>query len=273
MTDNLDVDASPEEDSPTSASPARSSARPYLKVALFAAVVLLVAVLFVNFRDRLSLSALAARETELVSYGRAHPALILTGAFAIYVAVTSLSLPGALALTVGNAWLMRQLFGPAIGFVAAALLVSFASTLGATLAFLLSRYLFRDAIHSRFGQYLVRFNAAWKREGAFYLFTLRLIPQVPFFVINAVMGLTPIRTRTFWWVSQLGMLPGTALYVYAGWAVPSLRELATRLESQGIGAILTMPLIVAFVLLGLFPLAVKKLMSTVQRARSRPDGE
>ena len=118
------------------------------------------------------------------------------------------------------------MYGWYFGLAPAVILVSFASTSGATIAFLLSRYLFRDAIQTRFRDQLAKFNQALQREGAFYLFTLRLIPAVPFFVINVVMGLTPIRTLTFWWVSQVGMLAGTIVYVYAGSTIPSLAHLA-----------------------------------------------
>jgi uncharacterized membrane protein YdjX (TVP38/TMEM64 family) len=134
--------------------------------------------------------------------------------------------------------------------------VSFASTLGATLAFLLSRYLLRDTVQAQFGERLAKFNAMLEREGAFYLFTLRLIPAVPFFAINVVMGLTPIRATTFWWVSQLGMLPASAVYVYAGDQVPTLAELAKR----GVGSVLNARTIIALALLGVFPLVVKKAM-------------
>jgi uncharacterized membrane protein YdjX (TVP38/TMEM64 family) len=199
--------------------------------------------------DYLSMEALADQEQRLRNLQHEYPVLAYGIAFLIYVAVTGLSLPGATVLTLAYSWF----FGLARGIV----LVSFASTTGATLAFLLSRYLFRDAVQRRFGDRLVRFNDALDRDGAFYLFTLRLIPVVPFFVINAVMGLTPIRTVTYWWVSQLGMLPGTVVYVYAGSSVPSLQTLA----DDGIGAVLSPEqlgrLLVAFALLGLFPLVVR----------------
>lgn len=173
-------------------------------------------------------------------------------AFLVYVVVTGLSLPGAAVLTLVYGWY----FGLFRGIV----LVSFASTAGATLAFLLSRFLFRDAIQKRFGQRLDSFNESLEREGPFFLFTMRLIPAVPFFVINAVMGLTPIRTTTFWWVSQLGMLAGTAVYVYAGSSVPNLQALA----DDGIGAVFSLSqlaqIVTAFVLLGLFPLIVRLAM-------------
>ena len=121
----------------------------------------------------------------------------------------------------------------------------------------MSRFLFRDAIRSRFGERLTTINEALAREGAFYLFTLRLIPQVPFFVVNLLMGLTPLRATTFWWVSQLGMLPGTCVYVYAGASVSSLE----RLRDEGVSSLVTWQLLLAFALLGLFPLIVKRAVS------------
>jgi uncharacterized membrane protein YdjX (TVP38/TMEM64 family) len=170
-------------------------------------------------------------------------------ALLIYVLVTGVSLPGASILTLAYAWY----FGFARGLV----LVSFASTGGATMAFLLSRYFLRDSIQSRFGDRLALVNESLEREGAFYLFTLRLITAVPFFVINPVMGLTPVRVWTYWWVSQLGMLPGTVVYVYAGSQFPDLKTLA---EDGGSG-LLTWPLGIAFAMLGLFPFVVKKLVA------------
>ena len=220
------------------------------------AVLLLVGVAYWQFGDTLSLENLASRESSLRELQVESPVLVYVAAFAIYVAVAGLSLPGAAALTL--------VFGWYFGFWRGLLLVSFASTAGATAAFFLSRYLFRDAIQSRFGERLQAFNQSLEREGAFYLFTLRLIPAVPFFVVNLVMGLTPVRPRTFWWVSQLGMLPGTAVYVYAGASVPSLSELA----ANGVGGIVSPQLIIAFVLLGLFPLLVKKLLQKFRPANT-----
>lgn len=195
--------------------------------------------------DRLSLAHLARQETALRQWIAEHPLAALGLAFAVYVAVTGLSLPGATALTLATAWLF--------GFWRAVILVSFASTTGATVAFLLSRYLLRDVFQRRFGAQFQRVQAALEREGAFYLFTLRLIPAVPFFVINVVMGLTPLNTRTFWWVSQVGMLPGTLVYVTAGASVPSLQVLAER----GVSGLISPGLMAAFTLLGVFPLVVK----------------
>ena len=211
------------------------------------------------FGDELTLSKLATREAAFRQYQTNHPVLIYLVAFGIYVTVTGLSFPGATPMTLLMAWLF--------GFWPALILVSVGSTTGATVAFLLSRYLFQQAIAKRFGERLDKFNAALQREGAFYLFTLRLIPAVPFFVINAVMGLTPVSVRTYWWVSQLGMLPGTAVYVYAGSRVPNLQALADK----GINAIFTTSQITqilsAFVLLGLFPLIARGLM---KRFAARP---
>lgn len=218
------------------------------RVVVLAGVLSVFAVLFVSFRDQLTLSALSRREVELRFAIETQPVIAVSVAFLIYVAATGLSLPGASVLTLTCGWLF--------GFWRALLLVSVASTAGATVAFLLSRYLFRDALQSRFGDRLARFNAALEAEGAFYLFTLRLIPAVPFFVINVVMGLTPLKTRTFWWVSQLGMLPGTVVYVSAGASVPSLKVLAEK----GVGSLLSPQQLAAFMVLGLFPLVVKWVM-------------
>lgn len=206
----------------------------------------------IQFRDALSLQHLAAKEAELRSLQQDHAILVYGVAFLIYVAVTGLSLPGAAALTLICGWLF--------GFWRGTLLVSFASTSGATVAFLVSRFLLRDSLQRKFGDRLATFNEALEREGAFYLFMLRLIPAVPFFVINVVMGLTPVRTQTYWWVSQLGMLPGTAVFVYAGSSVPDLATLA----DNGATGILSPQLLVAFILLGLVPLVLKKI---IQRFR------
>ena len=219
------------------------------KAAVLAAAVVVAAVAFVRFGNQLSLAELAEQEASLRAYQQAQPVLVYGMASVVYVLVTGLSLPGAAAMSLMIGWYC--------GVVDGVILVSFASTTGATMAFLLSRFVLRDSIQSKFGDRLAAFNEALEREGAFYLFTLRLIPAVPFFVINVVMGLTPIRTRTFWWVSQIGMLPATIVYVYAGSSVPDLKTLA----DQGTSGILSPRLFVAFVLLGLFPIVVKKLVA------------
>jgi len=234
----------------------------WIKIVAVAGMVVSVALGVAFFGEALSLESLAEKEAALRQYQTNHPLLVYGLAFAIYVAVTGVSLPGAAGLTLVMAWFF--------GLWRAALLVSFASTAGATIAFLISRYLFRETIRGRFGKHLKKFDEALSREGAFYLFTLRLIPMVPFFVINLVMGLTPIRVSTFWWVSQAGMLPGTLVYVYAGSRVPTLAALAEK----GPAGVLSPQLLVAFALLGLFPILVKKCMVRVQAARvSRGAGE
>lgn len=236
----------------------RTETRLWKKVAVLGVVVAAAALVYGQFRDTLTLQYLAEREADLRSYQHDQPLLVYGAAFLIYVAVTGLSLPGAAVLTLTCGWFF--------GFWRGVLLVSFASTTGATVAFLVSRFLLRDSIQRRFGDRLMAINRALEREGAFYLFMLRLIPAAPFFVINVVMGLTPIRTQTYWWVSQLGMLPGTAVYVYAGSSVPNL----TTLAEQGVQGILSPQLLGAFAMLGLMPLVLKKL---VQRFRRVPPPE
>lgn len=225
------------------------------KVAALLVVGIVVVAAYPFFRDTLSLDRLAEQQSHLRQYQNDHPIQIYFIAFAVYATVTGLSLPGAAVLTLVYGWYF--------GLVRGVVLVSFASTTGATLAFLLSRYLLRDVVQRNFGDRLAAFNQALASEGAFYLFTLRLIPAVPFFIINVVMGLTPIRTGTYWWVSQVGMLPGTIAYVYAGSTIPDLKTLAER----GAGGILSPQLIAAFVALGLLPLIVKKLIAAF---RTRP---
>lgn len=204
------------------------------------------------FGDELTLAKLATHESAFQQYRMDHPVLIYLITFSTYVAVTGLSLPGAAAMSLLIGWLF--------GFWKSLVLVSLGSTTGATVAFLLSRYLFRQSITERFGDRLDDFNAALQRDGAFYLLTLRLIPAVPFFIINAVMGLTPMRVRTFWWVSQLGMLPGTMVYVYAGSSVPSLQSLADKGVNAVFSSSQMAQILAAFVLLAVLPLVVRSLM-------------
>lgn len=207
------------------------------------------------FRDRLTLDALAQREAGLRAFQREHWLAMYVSAFVLYVVVTALSIPAATVLTLTYGWL----FGFAWGLP----LVSCAATAGATLAFLLSRHLLRDYVRERFARWIPRVTEALQRDGALYLFALRLTPAVPFFVVNTVMGLTQLPTRTFWWVSQLGMLPATGLFVYAGASVPNLEQLAAR----GPQSLVTLPLATAFVLLGLFPFAAKWTMQRISRQR------
>lgn len=229
--------------------------RSLAKLVVFVVLLVVVVAVVLRFHDTLSLNYLASKETSLRELNLKSPLLVASVAFGIYTLITGLSLPGAALLTL--------IFGWFFGFARGLLLISFASTTGATIAFLLSRFFLREYISARFGERLKKFNAELAKEGAFYLFTLRLIPAIPFFVINLVMGLTPIRATTFWWVSQLGMLPGTAVYVYAGAQFPSLDALVEK----GAAGILSPQLIIAFVLLGLFPITIKKLMKRLKNGQ------
>ena len=233
----------------------------WLKVAVVLVILGGLAAVYWANRDWLSLQALAQRQESIVSYQRSHPFLVLAAAYLLYTTITGLSLPGAAVMTLLYGWFFRLTYGSTWGLAVGLIVVSFASTTGATLAFLLSRFVLGEPIQRRFGAQLERFNQALRREGAFYLFTLRLIPAVPFFVINLVMGLTPIKARTFWWVSQAGMLPGTFVYVLAGSRLPGPKEILER----GASGILTWDLILAFAVLGLFPFVVKRLMSRMGR--------
>ncbi len=219
------------------------------KVILLASIVLLIALFFISDIHRhLTLAAIKASQSHFqVLYARY--TLLVIGLFvAAYIPLIALNLPGAVILGLAAG----ALFGTLTGTV----IISFASTIGATLACLLCRYLLRDWVQNKFGDRLQRVNAGIRDEGAFYLFSLRLIPVIPFFIVNMVMGLTPIRIRTFYWVSQLGMLPGTLLFVNAG------SQLA-RIES--LSGIVSPKLIFSLALLGMFPLVSKKLLSAYRK--------
>ena len=203
--------------------------------------------------EHLSLESLASREAALLRFRDDHLVLVYLLVFLLYATVTGLSLPGATGMTL--------VISSYLGFWPAVVIVSFASTTGATVALLFSRYLFRDAIERRFGDRLVTFNGALEREGILYLLTLRLIPAVPFFVINLVMGLTKMPVRTYWWVSQLGMLPGTCVYVFMG-----SRFSLTVIAEKGAAGFFRWDVFLALALLGLFPLVVKQLISSKRRA-------
>ncbi len=221
------------------------------KPLLLLLVLALVAGFFASGLHRqLDLDTLKAGMAGFAAWREASPVLVAALYFAAYVAVTALSLPGAAVMTLAGG----ALFGLGWGL----LIVSFASTIGATLAFLVSRHLLRDSVHARFGARLRAIDEGIARDGAFYLFSLRLVPAFPFFLINLLMGLTPIRTRTFYWVSQLGMLPGTLVYVNAGTELGAVDSLA---------GVLSPGLVASFVLLGLFPLLARWMVERVQAHR------
>jgi len=218
----------------------------------------LAGIAYITLGKHLSLANLASQEAALLEFRDEHLLLVYLAVFLIYVAVTGFSLPGATGMTL--------VIASYLGFWPAAVLISFASTTGATVALLFSRYLLRDAVERRFGERLVTFNKALEREGAWYLLTLRLIPAVPFFVINLVMGLTKMPVRTYWWVSQLGMLPGTCVYVFMGSRF-SIKLIAER----GAAGFFRWDVFIALALLGLFPLVVRWLIGS--KPDTEPDAE
>jgi pyruvate/2-oxoglutarate dehydrogenase complex dihydrolipoamide dehydrogenase (E3) component/uncharacterized membrane protein YdjX (TVP38/TMEM64 family) len=213
------------------------------RLLLLAVVAAAIAAFFVfDLKQVLSLEYFQASRAKIDAFHASHPWQTAAVFFAVYVAVTALSLPGAAIMTL--------IAGAIFGVLAGTVLVSFASSIGATLAFLVSRFLLRDWVQSRVGDKLKAINDGVAKEGAFYLFALRLVPLFPFWLINLAMGLTSIRTRTFYWVSQLGMLAGTVVYVYAGTQLGQFRI------SPG--------LIFAFALLGIFPLVAKKVLDAIK---------
>lgn len=222
------------------------------KIAVLLALCLGLAVFFLfGFERYLSIEFLSVSVHAVGKYSQAHAIAAMTAYFVLYVVAAALSLPGAAVLTLGGG----ALFGLALG----TLLISFASTIGATLAFLGSRYLLRDWVVGRFGRRLEAIDAGLARDGAFYLFMLRLVPAFPFFLINLLLGLSRMRTRTFYWVSQLGMLPGTLVYVNAGTQLARIHSLS---------GILSPGLLGAFAMLGVFPLLAKELVEILRARRA-----
>lgn len=217
---------------------------------LIAAAAAVAAFFALDLGRFLSLGYLKQSQAAFAALYAEQPGLVIGGYFAAYVAATALSLPGAVILTLAG--------GAIFGFGVGLLVVSFASSLGATLAFLAARFVLRDSVQARFGQRLAEIDRGVQKDGAFYLFTLRLIPVVPFFVINLLMGLTRMRALTFYWVSQLGMLAGTAVYVNAGTQIAQIDSLR---------GILSPGLLGSFVLLGLFPLIARKAVEAVQKRK------
>ena len=198
----------------------------------------------------LTLAELNGRQAELAALLDARPALVISGFFLLYVTAAALSLPGAVILTLAAG----AIFGLGLG----TLLVSFASAIGASLACLSSRYLLRGWVEARFGRRAAAINRGIEADGAFYLLTLRLIPIFPFFLVNLAMGLTAMRLSTFAVVSQIGMLPGTLVFVNAGTQLAGIRSTGDILSPELIGSLL---------LLGLFPLVAKWILGVVKRRR------
>ncbi|TMP76062.1 bifunctional TVP38/TMEM64 family protein/FAD-dependent oxidoreductase [Pseudoalteromonas sp. S1608] len=205
---------------------------------------------FYDLNQLLTLDGLKGSMAQFDQYKAQSPLLVIGGFFLLYILVTALSLPGAAILTLAAG----ALFGLAQGLLVA----SFASSIGATLAFLVSRYLLRDTIKKRFPERLAAIDTGVEKEGAFYLFTLRLVPVFPFFLINLLMGLTAIKSWTFYWVSQIGMLAGTFVFVNAGTQLAQIESLS---------GILSLDLILSFALLGVFPLIAKSLINAIKKRR------
>jgi uncharacterized membrane protein YdjX (TVP38/TMEM64 family) len=215
------------------------------KILVLGLVVLgILAFLYFDLGQYFSLEYIKASQEGFQSLYQSHRFFVIAAYMGLYIAVTALSLPGAAVLTLAGG----GLFGLVTGTVA----VSFASTIGASLAFIVSRFLMREWVQSKFGEKLTAMNNGIEKEGAFYLFSLRLVPIFPFFIINLLMGLTRMRLLTFFWVSQIGMLPGTLVYVNAG------KQLA---QIDSISGILSPGVLISFAILGLFPITMKKIMS------------
>jgi len=222
---------------------------------VLAILAVIVSFWYFEFGKYLTLSYIKESQEKFQTLYQGNRTLVIASYMAIYILVTALSLPGAAVLTLAGG----ALFGLLVGTI----VVSFASTIGATLACFVSRFILRDWVQGKFGNKLSVINEGIEREGAFYLFTMRLIPAIPFFAINLVMGLTKIPLITFFWVSQIGMFAGTIVYINAG------KELA---KIDSLAGILSPGLIISFVILGVFPIMVKKLMEAY-RKRFKGEGE
>jgi len=208
-------------------------------------IVLILGVVFFTVDRRGVLEWLAQQQADAIAYTEAHLVKAIAIAFVVYVLVTASGFPGSTALSVVSATIFP--------YWASVLTVSFASTMGATCAMLMSRYLFRDMVKSWFGERYDSFELMWERDGIWYLYSMRLAPYVPFFSINLLMGITKIRVKDYWVASQLGMLPGTLVNLYLGSRLPPLKELL----ENGIPALLNLPLIIGFTLLALVPIAIR----------------
>lgn len=220
-----------------------------MKKAVLVLLVVAAVALFFGFGldQHLTLGTLKANQEKFAAMLAQSPLKVTLIAFALYVIVVALSLPGAT--------IMGLAAGALFGFWYGTLFVSLGSTIGATLAFLISRYLLRDYVQSHFGDKLKGINEGMAKDGALYLFMLRLVPIFPFFLINLLMGLTQIRTRTYCWVSQLGMLPGSMVFVNAG---------AQLAQINSLSGILSPKVLLSFALLGVFPLIAKRIVQAIK---------
>jgi uncharacterized membrane protein YdjX (TVP38/TMEM64 family) len=217
-------------------------------------VIIIIAVIasyvFFDLGRFLTLSFIQSQLSEIQQFRDENFGLTALLYFTAYIAITALSIPGAVIVTL--------LGGAIFGVLWGTLIVSFASSIGATLAFLVSRLLLRDWVQSKFGHYLAPINRGVEKDGSFYLFSIRMVPLFPFFIVNLLMGLTPIGVGSFYIVSQVGMLVGTAVYVNAG------SELA---QITSLSGLVSPSVILSFVLLGLFPLAAKFIVGLIKRKK------
>lgn len=223
-----------------------------IKIGLLILIMLaIIAFFFYDVQQYATLDYIKAKQQNIFEYYKQNVFFVLVLFIFLYVLVTALSLPVATFLTL--------LGGALFGFSTGLIIVSFASTIGATLAFLMARFLAQNYVQKYYKKQLSKINKKFKSEGAFYLFALRLVPVFPFFIINVVMGLMTIKTWTFYWVSQLGMLPGTIVYVYAG---TQLAQIETFSD------ITTPSMLIAFALLGLFPLIAKNFVQFMRKDKN-----
>jgi len=222
------------------------------RIVILAVVIVAIGVFFaLGLGDYLSLEYLQASRAQAVAQVQEAPLLTSLIFFVVYVVVTGLSLPGAAVMTLAA--------GAIFGVIWGVVLVSFASSVGATIAFLIARSLLGEWVERRFGKYLAPINAGLQSEGIFYLFSIRMVPVFPFFVVNLLMGLTRIGVVPFYCVSQVGMLAGTFVYVFAGTQLAQIRSL---------GDVLSPGLMIALTLLGVFPLVARKLLAFVAQRRA-----
>ncbi|MFT7560675.1 MAG: putative membrane protein YdjX (TVP38/TMEM64 family) [Flavobacteriales bacterium] len=226
-------------------------AKPLFFIAIL--VLTAVSVWYFDATRFLDLDYFASRRAELLDYVAQYPYQAVCSFIAIYILTATLSLPGGAVLTL--------IAGALFGVVWGSLYVSFASTIGASFAFLLSRFFFRESIQRRFGHRLTRINEGMEKEGALYLFGMRFVPLIPYFVVNLLMGLTTIKLWKFYLASQIGMLPATVIFVNAGTQISKIESISDVLSPQ---------LMASFIILALFPLATKKIMRFVRGYKVTP---
>ena len=219
------------------------------KISLFLILISVVIIFYIFDMDQLlTLENIRVQQELLLNYYDQNKLLVHVTYLFIYIITTTFSLPVALALTL--------IGGALFGFFYGLVLVSFGSSIGATFAFLIARFIGHDLVKQKYNAQLSKFYIGFEKEGAFYLFALRMVPLFPFFIINIITALMPIKTWTFYWVSQLGMLPATTLYVFAGTQLSEMKSLSDIMSPR---------LILTFILIGLFPILIKKLIKLLKR--------